>query len=251
MANWQLQTALDAIVFDCDGTLSKIEGIDELAAQNGVGTQVKQLTAQAMGTTGLNLSLYKQRMQLVHPNEGQVQAMAAHYYQHRVVDIAETIHLFQQLGKAIYIVSAGLYPAVAGFAKLLKVPVENVFAVEIKFDALGDFVDFNHDSPLANNKGKREIVSRIKQKHAALGYVGDGMNDLAVIDLVQRFVGYGGSFYYEKVAEHCDFYIKSQTITPLIPLLLTATELGQLTPEATKLFEQGQKQLQSGQVIMR
>jgi phosphoserine phosphatase len=251
MANWQLQTALDAIVFDCDGTLSKIEGIDELAAQNGVGTQVKQLTAQAMGTTGLNLSLYKQRMQLVHPNEGQVQAMAAHYYQHRVVDIAETIHLFLHLGKAVYIVSAGLLPAVAGFAKMLKVPVENVFAVEIKFDALGDYVDFNHDSPLTHNKGKRDIIARIKQKHATLGYVGDGMNDLAVMDMVQRFVGYGGSFYYEKVAEHCDFYIKSQTMTPLLPLLLTAIEIGQLSPEATTLYDLGLQQLQQGQVIVR
>jgi phosphoserine phosphatase len=251
MTNWQLQTAVDAIVFDCDGTLSKLEGIDELAAQNGVGAQVKQLTAQAMGETGLNQALYEQRLQLVQPNDGQVTAMAAYYYQHRVAGIAETIQSFQQLGKAIYIVSAGLYPAVAGFGKLLKVPAEHIFAVEIKFDAQGNYAGFNHNSPLANNQGKREIVARIKQKHAALGYVGDGLNDLAVMDLVQRFVGYGGSFYYEKVAEHCDFYIKSQSVTPLLPLLLTAAETGQLSLAAAKLYEQGAILLQQGQVVMR
>jgi phosphoserine phosphatase len=35
--NWQLQHPLDAVVFDCDGTLSQIEGIDALAEKNDVG----------------------------------------------------------------------------------------------------------------------------------------------------------------------------------------------------------------------
>ena len=37
---WQLDHPINAIVFDCDGTLSIIEGIDELARNNGVGDAV-------------------------------------------------------------------------------------------------------------------------------------------------------------------------------------------------------------------
>jgi phosphoserine phosphatase len=251
MANWRLQTPVDAIVFDCDGTLSKIEGIDELAAHNGVGARVKQLTAYAMGETGLNESLYQQRLQLVQPTREQVMALAQRYYQHRVADVAQLIQLFQRLGKAVYIVSAGLYPAVAGFGELLQVPPAHIFAVEIEFDEQGNYADFNHASPLANNRGKREIVAAIKQKHAAIGYVGDGMNDLAVMELVVRFIGYGGSFYYEKVAEQCDFYIKSPSMTPLLPLILTLAEMESLSGDALKLYQQGNTGILEGDVQMR
>ena len=51
---WQLKTSIDALIFDCDGTLSRIEGIDVLADQNGVGDAVKQLTHDAMTHMGLN-----------------------------------------------------------------------------------------------------------------------------------------------------------------------------------------------------
>ena len=38
----------DFVFFDCDSTLSSIEGIDELARQKGKFNQVKQLTDAAM-----------------------------------------------------------------------------------------------------------------------------------------------------------------------------------------------------------
>ncbi|MES2217484.1 MAG: HAD-IB family phosphatase [Pseudomonadota bacterium] len=250
MPNWRLQTPVDAIVFDCDGTLSRIEGIDELATQNGVGAKVKELTAHAMGETGLNESLYQQRLQLVQPTRAQVLALAQHYFEQRVVGIERLIQLFQQLGKSVYIVSAGLYPAVAGLGELLQVPAAHIFAVEIEFDAQGNYVDFNHTSPLANNQGKREIVAAIRQKHPAIAYVGDGMNDLAVMPLVARFVGYGGAFYYEKVAEQCDFYIKSPSMMPLVPLILTAGEKEKLVGDGLELYEQGELGIDEGHVQM-
>jgi phosphoserine phosphatase len=251
MPNWSLQAPVDAIVFDCDGTLSQIEGIDELAAQNGVGAQVKELTAAAMGETGLNESLYLERLQLVRPKQVQVVALAMQYYQQKVADVEALIHLFQQLGKAVYIVSAGLYPGVLGFGQLLKVPAEHIFAVEMLFDEQGNYVDFNQSSPLIRNRGKRDIVASIKQKHPAIGYVGDGMNDLAVMDLVTRFIGYGGSYYYERVAQHCDFYIKSSSMAPVLPLILTQTEVEQLSAAALELYKQGNASIMRGEVAMR
>lgn len=39
---------VDAVISDCDGTLSTIEGIDELARMNDVYAEISQLTQAAM-----------------------------------------------------------------------------------------------------------------------------------------------------------------------------------------------------------
>lgn len=46
--SWHLKHTIDAIVFDCDATLSQIEGIDGLAKVNGVEERVRLLTEEAM-----------------------------------------------------------------------------------------------------------------------------------------------------------------------------------------------------------
>ena len=78
--NWQLKTALDAIVFDCDGTLSAIEGIDVLADAQGVGAEVKVLTEQAMSKDGITLDLYQKRMELVRPTHKQLMHLGDQYF---------------------------------------------------------------------------------------------------------------------------------------------------------------------------
>jgi phosphoserine phosphatase len=251
MTPWQLQTPVSAIVFDCDGTLSAIEGIDELAAVNGVGAAVKELTALAMGKTGITEALYEQRMSLVRPTLAQVKAIAAEYYQYRTADVQEVIQLFQRLGKSVYIVSAGVHPAVAGFGELLGIAPDHIYAVAVSFDQQGNFLDFNHASPLVRNSGKRVIVEQLKQQHPEIAFVGDGLNDLSVYDTVTRFVGYGGAYYYEKVAERCAFYLKSTSITPILPLVLTAAEGARLSESESMLYQQGLDAIGNGQVIIR
>ena len=251
MINWQLKKSIDAVVFDCDGTLSAIEGIDELAALNGVGEEVKQLTAIAMGESGINELLYKQRLSLVRPTRNQVMAVAQQYFKNRTTDIVGIIKLLQRLGKSVYIVSAGLHPAVANFGALLHVPAANIFAVDIFFDEQGNFQDFNHASPLVRNSGKREIVEQLKQKHEEIAYVGDGMNDLSVYDVVTRFVGYGGAYFYEKVAERCAFYLKSVAMSPLLPLILTEGEASQLLDVEQVLYHYGLDAIDDGLVVIR
>lgn len=231
-----MKIPMDAVVFDCDGTLSAIEGIDMLAEQNGVADEVSQLTAEAMGKTGINPDLYEKRLQLVQPTEKQVRALGKTYFDHRVPDAAEVIQLFQRLKKSIYIISAGLYPAVAIFAELLKIPRKHVFAVDIQFDKKGNFLDYEKTSPLVSNQGKKEIVLQLKKSHPEIIYVGDGLNDLAVIDVVSQFVGYGGIFYRESIAAHCEHYIKTASLSPLVSLALTSEECQLLTPAEKKFY---------------
>src|SRR5579863_8629398 len=92
---WQLTAPINTIVFDCDGTLSSIEGIDELAKSNGASEQVKSLTATAMGQLGMNLELYEKRLELVNPTRDEVNLLADQYYAHRTQDIETIIDIFR------------------------------------------------------------------------------------------------------------------------------------------------------------
>lgn len=222
--NWQLQDPVSAIVFDCDGTLSTIEGIDELAKMNGVSAEVQLLTAEAMGQSGLNPMLYQKRLDLVFPNREQVQELGYQYFANQVPDAKLVIDIFQRLKKEVYIVSAGLYPAIKIFAELLNVPPANIFAVDIQFDEKGQFVDYDRTSPLVYHHGKREIVTQLKAHHPRILHIGDGMNDLVTKDLVTRFVGYGGVFYRENIATQCQHYIKTPSLASLLKLALTPHE---------------------------
>ncbi len=219
---------MDAIVFDCDGTLSHIEGIDELAQVCGVGEQVKNLTAEAMGHSGINPELYRQRLDLVMPTRDQVAALGDHYFQHMAPGLLTVLKTLTRLGKAIYIISAGLYPAVVRFAHLLNIPAANVFAVDIYFDEQGRYRDFDHESPLVFSDGKCRIAAHLKQRYPQLVYVGDGLNDVATQDVVTRFVGYGGAYYRENIERMCQYYINVPSLLPLLPLCLTAEEMSQV-----------------------
>lgn len=249
--NWDLKQTIDAVIFDCDGTLSSIEGIDEIAKQNGVGERVAALTETAMAKTGLTSDLYAKRLELVKPNQAQLQTLAQHYLMSQTPLAGDVIRILQQLGKAIYITSAGLYPAVSDFGVALGIPPANIFAVAVHFDATGNFVDYDRNSPFTNNQGKHDIVAQIKQHHPQLVYVGDGMNDLAVKNLVTRFIGYGGFYFRENIAAQSDFYIKTPSLAALLPLCLTTEEQNALPLTMKSLLNKGIDDLETDKVMAK
>jgi phosphoserine phosphatase len=239
VSQWQLQLPINAVIFDCDGTLSAIEGIDELARLNGAGEAVSTLTAEAMDKFGINPDLYAKRLQLAMPREEQVLALGETYYAHRVPDAVEVIQTLQELNKKVYLVSAGLYQAVAIFGALLKIPASQIFAVDIQFDEQGHYLNFDSTSPLTQHEGKRQIASQLQAQHHSIAYIGDGMNDAIAKEVVTRFVGYGGIFYRDNIAAACEFYIKSKSIASLLPLLLTQQESLQLSATEKLLYQAG------------
>ncbi len=245
---WQLETPLEALIFDCDGTLSTIEGIDELALNKGLGKQVASLTAEAMDKSGMNPALYKQRLDWVKPTQEQVLALGMSYYTHRIFNLDLLIATLRRFHKTLYIVSSGLAPAVTIFGQLLKIPRANIFAVDIEFDDQGHFLDFDHHSPLVTREGKRLIVSQLKMKHREMAYIGDGINDCVTADLVSRFIGYGGAFYRENIAALCNYYIKTVSLAPLLPLTLTATEYEHLLPEEKTFYAEGLQAIEAQEV---
>lgn len=248
--NWQLDTPVDAVIFDCDGTLSTIEGIDELAHRNGVYEEVKKLTAEAMGKTGMNPVLYRKRLDLVKPTLNEVLALGQTYLEHQVADIVSVIRILKKLNKKVYIISAGLLPAVKIFGEILGVAEKNIFAVDIKFDSEGNYSNFDETSPLAYRDGKHDIVSELKKQHPRIVLIGDGLNDYAAYDVVTRFIGYGGAYYRQNIADLCQFYITTLSMAPVIPLAITQNEVSKLSSDAKSLYQQGLQAIEGKKVLV-
>ncbi len=225
MTTYTPEKAFDAIIFDCDGTLSRVEGIVELARMNGVESEVEQLTNTAMNEGKLDLAIYQHRLELAKPTRQQVERLGELYVEQLTVDVRRCINAFHMLGKPVYVISAGLLLAVCHLADELGIVKERVFAVEVNFDEQGSFIGFDHDSPMTRAAGKREIVRLLKQKHDRITLIGDGANDLATADLVERFIGFGGNYYYENIEANAQFYIYSASLLPALGLCLTAEEL--------------------------
>lgn len=246
--HYQLDRAIDAVVFDCDCTLSAIEGINFLAEKNDVGEQVHALTELAMSEAGLADGIYKQRLSLVRPSRQQVVDLALSYFSMRASHVSRVIECFKGLGKAVYVVSAGINPAVKLFAAMLNIPTHHVFAVDCHFNVAGEYEGYDEASPCAQFQGKHTVAQRIATQYPRFVWVGDGMNDIAVKDDVVRFIGFGGYKYRSKVAELSDFYIKSSTMASLLPLVLTASEAEALSEADKQLYNEGMACLEAGEV---
>ena len=226
-------TSFDLIFFDCDSTLSTIEGIDELARLKGKEWRVGILTEKAMNGD-LDLSeVYGKRLQAIRPTRGQLKAIEERYWETIVPDAQVVLDALRFLGKQVFIISGGLAEPVRGFGKRLGVPPENIRAVELEYDELaGDwwrysepqtrhgakYLDYE-EGPLTVSSGKPHMINALADgKHGRRLMVGDGASDLAARGVVDLFVGFGGVVARDKVRLEAEAFIHSISIAPILPL---------------------------------
>ncbi|MGH6803712.1 MAG: HAD-IB family phosphatase [Methyloceanibacter sp.] len=213
-----------AICFDCDGTLTRIEGIDELARRSGQEDAIAPLTAAAMeGSLPLE-EVYAKRLAIVRPDRDALAWLGQRYVEEIVDGAVETLATLQRLGKPIYLVSGGLLQAVVTLAQALAIPLSNVCAVEIYLDSDGNYVGFDADSPLARSDGKAAVCRRLAARHGVLAMVGDGMTDLNARAGGAYVVGFGGVTHRPVMAEGADCFIDSM-LARTLDVLLTGAEL--------------------------
>jgi phosphoserine phosphatase len=233
--------SFDLIFFDCDSTLSSIEGIDELARFKGKEWRVSVLTQKAMDGE-LDLSaVYGKRLQAIRPTRGQLKAIEERYWETLVPDTVATLDALRALGRQIFIISGGLAEPVRGFGKRLGVPAEHVRAVELEYNELSGewwryhapdardqqaFLDYE-GSPLTVSSGKPAIVRELLAAYAADGgrvagartlMIGDGASDLATRGVVDLFIGFGGVVARDKVRHEADVFVSVNSLAPIVPL---------------------------------
>ncbi len=247
--------SFELIFFDCDSTLSAIEGIDELARLKGKELRVGLLTQKAMDGD-LELSdIYRKRLQAIRPTRGQLKTIEERYWEHIVPDAQAVIAALQFLGKQLFIISGGLAEPVRGFGARLGVPPENIRAVELEYNELSGewwryydpqtrqrqtYLDYDK-GPLTVSSGKPDIIRELAAgKHGRRLMIGDGTSDLSTRGVVDRFVGFGGVIAREKVQHEADMFIRSSSIAPILPIAAGSDGYARVrnTPHQT-IFEQG------------
>jgi phosphoserine phosphatase len=216
----------DAVCFDCDSTLTRIEGIDELARRAGCEAEIASLTAAAMDGDILLEEIYAKRIDIVRPDKAALAWLAERYVEEMVSGAAETIATLKRHGKAVYVVTSGLLQAVAEFAGTLGFVLSEVHAVSVHLDAAGAYQGFDTSSPLCRSDGKAIVCRRIAAAHVNVAMVGDGVTDLAARAGGAYVVGYGGVTHREAMLQEADCYIAAPSLTATLPALLTEEELG-------------------------
>lgn len=229
-ARW---TSYDLIFFDCDSTLSTIEGIDELAKLKGKEGRVGLLTDKAMNGDLDLADVYGKRLKAIRPTRGQLKAIEKRYIETEVEDAKDVIAALHFLGKKVFIISGGLVDAVRGFGRRLGVAPERIRAVELEYNALsGEWWRYHEpqaqheqtyleyvEGPLTISSGKPDIINELTgEQHGRRFMIGDGSSDLATRDMVDLFVGYGGVVARDKVKDESDVFIASLSLAPVLPL---------------------------------
>lgn len=209
----------DAVCLDFDSTLSRLEGIDELAARAGVSDQIAPLTAAAMdGRIPLD-SIYAQRLDIIRPGRDAISWLAGRYIDEMVPGVDATIEALHRSEVATYIVSGGLRAAILPFAEKFNIAPDRVYAVDVSFDALGNFEDFDRSSALARPDGKAVICRELSRRHGSLALVGDGVTDLAARAGGAFVVGFGGVASREAVRKGADHFIDGPRLSDVLKVL--------------------------------
>lgn len=219
-----------AIVFDCDSTLSAVEGIDVLAEQLGLERRIAALTDAAMNGDQNLADVYGERLALLNPTREQVMALK-HAYKAAVVPHARAvIAALHYSGLETWIVSGGLLEPVREFGIWLGVDPSHVRAVGMDFDPLAGSWWIDEESEhryltyrtghLTETTGKGEVIDSSVTSGGRRLMLGDGMSDAAVGDSVDLFVAYAGVVDRPSVTKSAPVVIRSTTLAPLLLLAL-------------------------------
>lgn len=212
--------------FDCDSTLSSIEGVDELTRKlpADLREELHELTQRAMEGTVPLATIYEERLARVAPTQEELAAVGQKYIANLVPDAAQTIAALRFLGKHVGIVSGGLRQPVAALARHLEIPDEDVHAVAVIADDRGAYRDFDRASPLWRNDGKIEVLRGLPEDRRPLLFMGDGVTDLEAKGVVDLFVGFGGVETRARVAAEAEVFLTEASLAGVLAVGLTEDE---------------------------
>lgn len=249
------QPGYDTVFFDCDSTLTTIEGIDELARASGRYQEIALLTDAAMNGDLALHDVYARRLEMLTPSRRDVSSIADRYRHHVIPDAPAVIGALTAAGKGVFIVSGGLFDAVGPFGAWLGVPSDHIRAVAIRYapDDVGiDRYTGIEPSPLTTADGKSVVVRELLESRPGRSLlVGDGASDLVAGREVTCFVGFTGVVERPSVVAGADVLLTGPALSPLLGLALAASE--QATLHATSyrsLIDDSRTRIGAGELII-
>lgn len=212
--------SFDCICFDCDSTLSKIEGIDELAERVGLGAEMSKLTDAAMNGEVPLEAVYERRLSLIRPDRNSIDWLADLYIEQIVDGVKDVFETLTEQSKELHIISGGIRQAILPLAGYLGLPETQVHAVDIYFNEDGSYLGYDQDSPLARSGGKAEICRRLLKAQGSLVMIGDGKTDMEAKQAGAVVIGFGGVVDRQIVRDQSDFYCADPSLMSILAYLL-------------------------------
>lgn len=204
------------LFFDCDSTLSAIEGIDELARRRGpeVFARVEAMTRDAMEGRIPVESVFARRLDIIRPRLADVVAVGRQYVEQVEPTAQATVAALKAAGWTPVILSGGFRQVIAPLARHLG--IARVEAVDLHFDAAGDYVGYDEKYPSTRSGGKpariAELQLELAPEHTVM--VGDGVSDLETKPVVDLFVGFGRYTPRPKVKAQAKVFLLSLADLP-------------------------------------
>ena len=207
-----------AVIIDVDSTLCGIEGIDWLATRRGPGVaaEIARLTERAMnGEIALD-AVYGGRLALVRPTASDVAALAAAYVEALAPGAREAIFRMRGEGVMLALVSGGIRQAIRPLARELGFSDGSLHAVSVSFDGSGAYAGYDTGSPLATQRGKKDVAAALGLARPALA-VGDGATDAVMREATDAFAAFAGFVRREPVVRAADYVVSSfRELTDLV-----------------------------------
>lgn len=208
-----------SVCFDCDSTLSTLEGIDELAKAKGLEEAVAPLTAAAMDGRMTIEAVYARRLDLIRPDHATLDWLGRRYIETVVPGAKEAIAALHRNGREVFVVSGGLLQPVAALAANLGIAADHVHAVAVTLDKDGRYLGFDETSPLTRSNGKAEVARAIAKRHGPVVLIGDGMTDVAAKAGGAYVIGFGGVARRPAVVAAADRFVDGPSLLAVAALL--------------------------------
>jgi phosphoserine phosphatase len=210
---------VNLICFDCDSTLSAIEGVDELARARGpeIFAQVEAMTTDAMNGRLPVEAVFARRLEIIQPRRQDVAAVGQRYLETVEPTARATVADLVRAGWTPLILSGGFTPAIRPLADWLG--IGRIEAVDLYFGPDGAYAGYDAAYPTTRSGGKPEVIRRLRAElnPARVVMVGDGVSDLETKPVVDQFVGFGGYLVRLRVQREASAFIRS--LAELVPLL--------------------------------
>lgn len=217
------QPRFASVVLDVDSTLSRTEGIEWLATRRGpaVAQSVAQATVRAMQGEVALQDVYADRLALVRPDHGDIEALAQDYIDNVSPGAGEALAMLHAAGVRLVVVSGGLRDAILPLTRMLKIADADVHAVTLQFTPSGEYAGFDARAPLARSGGKPVVVRTLALPTPVLA-LGDGATDAELKTVlpaaVNAFAAFTGVAAREPVVRVADYVVQSFAQLPSVVL---------------------------------
>lgn len=205
----EIWRSADAVCFDVDSTVIVDEGLDQLASFCGKAAAVKKLTVEAMqGGIEFRTAL-RTRLDLLQPRLETIQKFTRANPPILTKNIDRLVDALQERGVDVYLVSGGFRSLIAPVAKMLNIPLENIFANRLKFYFDGEYGGFDESQLTSKSGGKADVITWLKKRegYSRVVMVGDGATDMEACPPADAFIGFGGNIVREAVRDTATWFV--------------------------------------------